>query len=131
MREPDRLGPLHGIRVVEMGTHVAGPFAGQLLGDFGAEVIKIEQPDAGDPMRQWGPVRPQGLSLWWPILARNKKSITVDLRKREGQLLVRRLITETADVLLENFRPGTLEKWDLGPEALQQHRPDLIVARVS
>ncbi len=131
MREPDRLGPLHGIRVVEMGTHVAGPFAGQLLGDFGAEVIKIEQPDAGDPMRQWGPVRPEGLSLWWPILARNKKSVTVDLRKREGQLLVRRLITETADVLLENFRPGTLEKWDLGPEALQQQRPDLIVARVS
>ena len=131
MTEPDRLGPLHGIRVVEMGTHVAGPFAGQLLGDFGAEVIKIEQPEAGDPMRQWGPVRPEGLSLWWPILARNKKSITVDLRKREGQLLVRRLITETADVLLENFRPGTLEKWDLGPEALQQQRPDLIVARVS
>ena len=131
MREADRLGPLHGIRVVEMGTHVAGPFAGQLLGDFGAEVIKVEQPDAGDPMRQWGPVRPQGLSLWWPILARNKKSITVDLRQREGQLLVRRLITETADVLLENFRPGTLEKWGLGPEALQQQRPELIVARVS
>jgi crotonobetainyl-CoA:carnitine CoA-transferase CaiB-like acyl-CoA transferase len=124
-------GPLAGIRVVEMGTHVAGPFAGQLLGDFGAEIIKIEQPVGGDPMRDWGPVRPQGLSLWWPILARNKKSVTLDLRRREGQLLARRLILETADVLLENFRPGTLEKWGLGPEELQQERPDLVIARVS
>lgn len=131
MNPPDRPGPLHGIRVVEMGTHVAGPFAGQLLGDFGAEVIKIEQPTAGDPMRDWGPVRPQGLSLWWSILARNKKSVTLDLRRREGQLLARRLILETADVLLENFRPGTLEKWGLSPEDLQRERPDLIVARVS
>jgi crotonobetainyl-CoA:carnitine CoA-transferase CaiB-like acyl-CoA transferase len=127
----DQPGPLHGIRVVEMGTHVAGPFAGQMLGDFGAEVIKIEEPTAGDPMRDWGPVRPQGLSLWWPILARNKKSVTLDLRRREGQLLARRLILETADVLLENFRPGTLEKWGLGPEELQKERPELIVARVS
>lgn len=131
MTDADPVGPLHGIRVVEMGTHVAGPFAGQLLGDFGAEVIKVEQPTGGDPMREWGPVRPQGLSLWWPILARNKKSVTLDLRRPEGQELARRLITETADVLLENFRPGTLERWGLGPEDLQRERPDLVIARVS
>jgi formyl-CoA transferase len=124
-------GPLAGIRVVEVGTHVAGPFAGQLLGDFGAEVIKIEQPSGGDPMREWGAVRPEGHSLWWQVLGRNKKSVTLDLRQAEGQALARRLILETADVLLENFRPGTLERWGLGPEELQQVRPDLIVARVS
>jgi len=131
MVEAEPVGPLHGIRVVEMGTHVAGPFAGQLLGDFGAEVIKVEQPGAGDPMREWGTVRPQGLGLWWPILARNKKSVTIDLRRPEGQQLARRLVVETADVLLENFRPGTLEKWGLGPDDLRAERPDLIVARVS
>lgn len=124
-------GPLAGIRVVEVGTHVAGPFAGQLLGDFGAEVIKIEQPTAGDPMREWGAVRPEGYSLWWEVLGRNKKSVTIDLRQADGQALARRLILETADVLLENFRPGTLERWGLGPAELQQVRPDLIVARVS
>jgi crotonobetainyl-CoA:carnitine CoA-transferase CaiB-like acyl-CoA transferase len=124
-------GPLAGIRVVEVGTHVAGPFAGQLLGDFGAEVIKIEQPTEGDPMRQWGTVRPDGYSLWWEVLARNKKSVTLDLRQPEGQALARRLILENADVLLENFRPGTLERWGLGPDELQKVRPDLIIARVS
>lgn len=129
--QPDLPGPLHGIRVVEVGTHVAGPFAGQLLGDFGAEVIKIEQPAGGDPMREWGAVRPEGHSLWWQVLGRNKKSVTLDLRQPQGQDLARRLILETADVLLENFRPGTLERWGLGPEELQRVRPDLIIARVS
>ncbi len=124
-------GPLAGIRVIEVGTHVAGPFAGQLLGDFGAEVIKIEQPTGGDPMREWGAVRPEGHSLWWQVLGRNKKSVTLDLRQPEGQDLARRLILETADVLLENFRPGTLERWGLDPKELQKVRPDLIVARVS
>ena len=129
--EQHQPGPLAGIRIVEVGTHVAGPFAGQLLGDFGAEVIKIEQPTGGDPMRQWGAVRPEGHSLWWQVLGRNKKSVTLDLRQPEGQALARRLILETADVLLENFRPGTLERWGLGPAELQKVRPDLIVARVS
>lgn len=124
-------GPLSGIRVVEVGTHVAGPFAGQLLGDFGAEVIKIEQPGAGDPMREWGTIRPEGYSTWWAVLGRNKKSVTLDLRQAEGQAIARRLILESADVLLENFRPGTLERWGLGPEDLQKERSDLIVARVS
>ncbi|WP_019874085.1 CaiB/BaiF CoA transferase family protein [Sporichthya polymorpha] len=129
--DTENVGPLAGIRVVEVGTHVAGPFAGQLLGDFGAEVIKIEQPTGGDPMRHWGPVRPEGYSLWWEVLGRNKKSVTVDLRQPEGQALVRRLVLERADVLLENFRPGTLERWGLDPAELQEVRPDLIVARVS
>ncbi|MGH8998518.1 MAG: CaiB/BaiF CoA transferase family protein [Acidimicrobiia bacterium] len=129
--EQPQLGPLAGLRVIEMGTHVAGPFAGQVLGDFGAEVIKIEQPGGGDPMREWGPVRPQGHSLWWEILGRNKQSVTIDLRRPEGQRLARRLVLETADVLLENFRPGTLERWGLDPAELQRERPDLIVARVS
>lgn len=129
--EQELAGPLAGIRVIEVGTHVAGPFAGQLLGDFGAEVIKIEQPTGGDPMREWGAVRPEGHSLWWQVLGRNKKSVTLDLRQPEGQALARRLVLETADVLLENFRPGTLERWGLGPTELQKVRPDLIVARVS
>lgn len=131
MTADNGVGPLSGIRVIEMGTHVAGPFAGQLLGDFGAEVIKIEQPVAGDPMREWGPIRPQGQSLWWQVLGRNKKSVTLDLRQPEGQRIARRLVLETADVLVENFRPGTLERWGLGPEELHRERPDLIVARVS
>lgn len=100
-------GPLAGIRVVEMGQLIAGPFCGQLLGDMGAEVIKIETPGAGDPMRSWG----RGdTPLWWEVIARNKKSVTINLRTREGQALARRLIA-TADILIENFRPGTIEKW--------------------
>ncbi|SEG86600.1 succinyl-CoA:(R)-citramalate CoA-transferase [Thermomonospora echinospora] len=124
---PRALGDL---RVVEMGQLLAGPFCGQLLGDFGAEVIKIEPPGAGDPMREWGREKPHGQSLWWPILARNKKSITLNLRTPQGQDLARRLITE-ADVLIENFRPGTLERWGLAPETLWETNPGLIITRVT
>ena len=120
-------GPLKGIRVIEMGQLIAGPFCGQLLGDLGAEVIKIEPPKVGDPMRQWGRGE---YPVWWDIVARNKKSVSIDLRKPEGQDIARRLI-EQADVLLENFRPGTLERWNLSPASLQEKNPRLIVARVS
>ena len=122
--------PLDDVRVVELGQLLAGPFCGQLLGDFGAEVIKVEDPGAGDPMRQWGREKPYGKSLWWPVVARNKKSVTADLRTSEGQDLVRRLVAE-ADVLLENFRPGTLERWGMSPEALWEINPKLVVTRVT
>lgn len=122
--------PLDGVRVVECGTLIAGPFCGQLLGDFGAEVVKVEDPGVGDPMRQWGQVKPHGLSLHWPVIARNKKSVTADLRRSEGQGILRRLV-EKADVLVENFRPGTLEKWGLGPDALRSVNPRLVITRVS
>jgi formyl-CoA transferase len=121
---------LGDIRVVEMGQLLAGPFCGQLLGDFGAEVIKVEPPGTGDPMRDWGREKPHGQSLWWPILARNKKSVTLDLRGARGQELARGLIA-TADVLVENFRPGTLERWGLGPERLWADNPGLIITRVT
>jgi formyl-CoA transferase len=122
--------PLAGVRVVELGSLIAGPFCGQLLGDFGAEVIKVEDPGRGDPMREWGQVKVDGLSLHWPIIGRNKLSVTADLRREEGRSLVRRLL-KTADVLLENFRPGTLERWGLGPDELWQAHPGLVVTRVS
>ncbi len=125
-----RSGPLTDIRVVEMGQLLAGPFCGQLLADFGAEVIKIEPPGVGDPMREWGREKPHGLSLWWPIVARNKKSVEIDARQRDGQELIRRLVAE-ADILIENFRPGTMEKWGLGYEALSALNPRLIMIRVS
>ena len=120
-------GPLKDIRVVEMGQLIAGPFCGQLLGDMGAEVIKIEPPGKGDPMRDWG--RGEH-ALWWEVVARNKKSVTANLRKAEGQELARRLIAK-ADILIENFRPGTLEKWGLSPDALHADNPGLIIVRVS
>ncbi|MFC3078637.1 CaiB/BaiF CoA transferase family protein [Phenylobacterium terrae] len=123
-------GPLSGLRVIEMGTLIAGPFCGQILGDFGAEVIKLEDPKSGDPMRQWGRSLPQGLSPWWPVIGRNKKSVTVDLRKAEGQALARTLIGK-ADVVVENFRPGTFEKWGLSYESLAAENPRLVMARVS
>jgi len=124
-------GPALGdIRVIELGQLLAGPFCGQLLGDFGAEVIKVEDPRGGDPMRQWGREKPHGLSLWWPVVARNKKSITCNLRTPEGQELVRRLVAG-ADVLLENFRPGTLERWNLAPEQLWEINPRLVITRVT
>ncbi|MEO5653077.1 MAG: CoA transferase [Marmoricola sp.] len=126
----DRILPLDDLRVVELGQLLAGPFCGQLLGDFGAEVIKVEQPDVGDPMRQWGREKPYGQSLWWPVVARNKLSITANLRTERGQDLVRRLIA-TADVLVENFRPGTLERWGLGPEELWKLNPRLVITRVT
>ncbi|MEO5877126.1 MAG: CoA transferase [Streptosporangiaceae bacterium] len=124
------LSALGDLRVVEMGQLLAGPFCGQLLGDFGAEVIKIEPPVTGDPMRNWGREKPHGQSLWWPILARNKKSVTVNLREPEGQDLVRRIIAQ-ADVLVENFRPGTLERWGLDPDRLWAENPGLIITRVT
>ncbi|WP_309662424.1 CoA transferase [Sphingomonas sp.] len=120
-------GPLKDIRVVEMGQLIAGPFCGQLLGDMGAEVIKIEPPGKGDPMRDWG--RGEH-ALWWEVVARNKKSVTANLREAEGQELARRLIAK-ADILIENFRPGTLERWGLSPEVLHADNPGLIIVRVS
>lgn len=123
-------GPLAGLRLVEMGTLLAGPFCGQLLGDFGTEVIKIEPPGQGDPMREWGQEKSHGLSLWWPVVGRNKKSITLNLREAEGQAIARQLIGKS-DFLLENFRPGTMEKWSLGYAALREINRGLIMIRVS
>ncbi|MBW8815241.1 MAG: CoA transferase [Caulobacterales bacterium] len=123
-------GPLADLVVVEMGTLIAGPFCGQILGDFGAEVIKVEDPRTGDPMRQWGRSLPKGQSPWWPVIGRNKKSVGLDLRQPEGQALARQLIAG-ADILVENFRPGALEKWGLSYEALSAINPRLIMARVS
>ena len=120
-------GALAGLRVVEMGQLLAGPFCGQLLGDMGAEVIKLEPPGSGDPMRVWGLGEDK---VHWEVVARNKKSVSVNLRVPEGQALARRLIA-TADVLVENFKPGTLEKWGLAPADLQAENPKLIVARMS
>jgi formyl-CoA transferase len=122
--------PLSDIRVIEMGTLLAGPFCGQLLGDFGAEVIKLEPPGEGDPMREWGREKPHGLSLWWPVVARNKKSVTCNLRVPAGQDLAKRLIAK-ADVLVENFRPGTLERWGMSYDELSAINPGLILIRVT
>ncbi|MDR5653194.1 CaiB/BaiF CoA transferase family protein [Ruixingdingia sedimenti] len=129
-QDMERRGPLADLRVIEMGQLLAGPFCGQILADFGAEVIKIEQPGAGDPMRQWGREKMQGASMWWPVIARNKKSLTLDLRRAEGQQVVRDLAAKS-DILIENFRPGTLERWNLGPEVLAAINPRLIVVRVT
>ncbi len=123
-------GPLAGLRLIGMGTLLAGPFCGQLMGDFGAEVIKIEPPGQGDPMREWGREKAHGMSLWWPVVARNKKSVTLNLREAEGQAIARDLIAK-ADFLLENFRPGTLERWNLSYAELQKINPRLIMIRVS
>ncbi len=122
----EAVGALSHLRVLELGQLIAGPFCGQLLGDMGADVIKIEAPGVGDPMRSWG----QGKPVWWSVIGRNKRSVTLDLRKPEGREVLRRLAAE-ADILIENFRPGTLEKWELAPEALQALNPRLIVVRVS
>ena len=130
MSDPRQDLPLGDLRVVEFGSLLAGPFCGQLLGDFGAEVIKVETPGAGDPMRQWGQAKLDGESLWWPVIARNKRSVTLNLRDPRGQALARQLI-DTADVVVENFRPGTLERWNLGPETLWETNPGLIVTRVT
>jgi formyl-CoA transferase len=124
------LGPLDDLVVIEMGTLIAGPFCGQILGDFGAEVIKLEDPKTGDPMRQWGRSLPKGLSPWWPVIGRNKKSVGLDLRTPEGREIARSLIAK-ADVVIENFRPGAMEKWGLSYEALSADNPGLIMARVS
>ena len=122
-------GPLSDIRVIETGSLIAGPFCGQLLADFGAEVIKVEDPAAGDPMRQWG-VKSDGRSLSWPVIARGKKSVTCNLRTEEGQRILRELAAG-ADVLVENFRPGTLERWGLGYDRLSELNPGLVLVRVT
>ena len=126
----DKAGALSDLRVLEMGQLLAGPFCGQLLGDFGAEIIKVEPPEVGDPMRQWGREKPHGKSLWWPVVARNKKSITLNLRLEEGQEIIRNLIKST-DILIENFRPGTLERWNIGYDVLSKINPQLVMVRVS
>ncbi|HET6870396.1 MAG TPA: CoA transferase [Solirubrobacteraceae bacterium] len=123
-------GPLGGLRVVEFGQLLAGPYVGTLLGDFGAEVVKVEPPPRGDAMRDWGRLRHNDHSLWWSILARNKRSVTLNLRVEAGQRIARQL-AERADVVLENFRPGTMERWGLGPEDLHELNPRLIYARVT
>ncbi|KAL0569001.1 hypothetical protein V5O48_012970 [Marasmius crinis-equi] len=122
--------PLSGVRVLEMGQLIAGPFAGQLLGQFGAEVIKVEPPNVGDPLRVWRELDVDGTSPWFRSIARNKKSVAIDLRKQEGRELVKRLAIKS-DVLIENFKPGTLEKWSLGPASLHPYNPSLIFTRVS
>ncbi|XOV80464.1 MAG: CaiB/BaiF CoA transferase family protein [Aestuariibacter sp.] len=121
--------PLDGVRVIEFGQLLAGPFAGAILGYFGAEVIKVEPPGSGDPIRGWREVK-DGTSLWWRSLGRNKKSITLDLRQTEGQEIARKL-SSNADVLIENFRPGVMEKWGLGPDTLKACNDKLIYARIS
>jgi crotonobetainyl-CoA:carnitine CoA-transferase CaiB-like acyl-CoA transferase len=122
-------GPLVGYRVIELGQLLAGPFAGCMLGYFGAEVIKIESPKGGDPIRNWREMRGD-TSLWWRSLARNKKSVSIDLKSEQGVELVRRLI-DKADVVIENFRPGVVESWGLGPEDFKNSNPGLVYARIS
>lgn len=126
--KPER--PLHGVRVLEMGQLIAGPFASSMLAYFGAEVIKIEPPGAGDPIRGWRKLDEDGTSYWWRSIARNKQSVTLDLRSDEGRELARKLINDS-DVLIENFRPGTMEKWGLGPEEFKADNPTLVYTRVS
>ncbi|MEZ5076089.1 MAG: CoA transferase [Solirubrobacterales bacterium] len=125
-----REGPLQGLRVVEMGTMLAGPLCARLLADYGADVVKIEDPKRGDIGRDWGRHKLDGKSLWWPIQGRNKRCVTINLREPDGQELARQLCAR-ADVLVENFRPGTLERWGLGPERLAEENPGIVVARVS
>ena len=123
-------GPLTDVRVLELGQLLAGPFCGQLLGDMGAEVIKVEDPGRGDPMREWGREKPHGLSLWWPVIARNKHSVTIDLRSPHGQQALRDLVAHS-DILVENFRPGTIERWGLSYDELSQVNPALVMVRVT
>ena len=122
-----RKGPLTDLRVIEMGQLIAGPFCGQLFADMGADVIKVEPPGKGDPMRTWGR---EGFPLWWKVCARNKRCITANLRETEGQDIIKKLVKE-ADFVLENFRPGTMEKWGLGYEDLKKINPKIIMIRVS
>jgi len=123
-------GPLAGVRVIELGSLLAGPFCGRLLGDMGAEIIKIEPPGQPDQLRDWGKARYEGRSLWWPVQSRNKKCCTLNLRTERGQELLLGLVAK-ADALVENFRPGTLERWNIGPERLHEVNPGLVIARVS
>lgn len=121
--------PLQDLRVLELGTLIAGPFSGRLLGDFGAELIKVEPPGKSDPMRNWGNSK-EGTGLWWPVQSRNKKSITLNLRDEEGQKILKELVKQT-DIIIENFRPGTMEKWNLSYEELSEINPRLIMVRTS
>ena len=127
---PSPTKPLQGIKVIEVGQLLAGPFAGTLLAYFGAEVIKVEPPGDGDPIRGWRLLDNQGTSYWWRSLGRNKKSLTLNLRDQQGRVLLGKLLDD-ADVLIENFKPGTMEKWGLGPEEVKQTNPDLIYTRIS
>lgn len=122
--------PLADVKVLELGQLIAGPYCGQVLADFGADVIKIEPPGKGDAMRQWGQADENGEPIWWNVIARNKKSMTLDLRQPRGQEILREMVRK-ADILIENFRPGTLEKWGLGYEMLADINPGLIMVRVS
>ena len=122
-------GPLAGIKVLELGTLIAGPFCARMLGEFGADVIKIESPQGGDPIRQWRVLK-DGNSLWWSIQSRNKKSITLNMKDKRAQDIARRLALD-ADIVIENYRPGVLEKWDLGYEQLKAINPALIMVRLS
>ncbi len=121
---------LQGVRVLELGQFIAGPYCAQILGDHGAEVIKVERPGTGDAMRRWGVNLGDGPPVWWPVIGRNKKSVVVDLKQEEGRDLVRRLAL-TCDVIVENFRPGTLERLGIGPDDLLAENPRLVVARIS
>ncbi|WP_420452341.1 CaiB/BaiF CoA transferase family protein [Ilumatobacter sp.] len=123
-------GPLDDVTVIELGQLLAGPYCGQLFADYGATVIKLEQPGVGDPLRKWGRERVDGETLWWPIAARGKRSVTCDLRDERGQEIVRRLVAD-ADVIVENFRPGTMERWGLGWEEVSAINPRLVMVRVS
>ncbi len=127
---PSPTKPLQGIKVIEVGQLLAGPFAGTLLAYFGAEVIKVEPPGDGDPIRGWRLLDNQGTSYWWRSLGRNKKSLTLNLRDQQGRVLLGKLLDD-ADVLIENFKPGTMEKWGLGPEEVKQTNPGLIYTRIS
>ena len=123
-------GPLDGIRVIEVGTLISGPFAGRLLGDMGAEVIKIEPPGQPDPLRTWGQAELDGHHFFWTVHARNKKAVTLDLRGAKGRELFLDLV-EHSDIIVENFRPGTLEKWNLGYDVLRDRNRGIILVRVS
>ena len=123
------LSALSGLKVLELGQLIAGPFAAKTLADFGAQVVKIEPPTTGDPLRKWRMLK-DGTSVWWQAQSRNKRSLALDLRTPEGQELVRQLASE-ADVLIENFRPGALEGWSLSPDVLMASNPRLIVLRIS
>ncbi len=130
MAVEQRERPLDGVRVIEVGQLLAGPFTGTLLAYFGADVIKVEPPGDGDPIRGWRLLDDDGTSYWWRSLGRNKRCVTANLRSQVGRDIVRRLV-ETADVVIENFKPGTMEKWGLGPEAFQESNPKLIYSRIS
>lgn len=129
MEKPSSPGPLAGIKVLELGTLIAGPFCSRILAEFGAEVIKIEAPDGGDPIRQWRVLK-DGTSLWWYVQARNKKSITLNMKDVRAQEIARKLALD-ADVIIENYRPGVLERWNLGYEQLKAINPATIMVRLS